>query len=451
MLPASRVCSARCWRRSTGYKIGLFLHILAVVLAFGPTFGYALFFSVAPQYPRATPAILAGVQKCDRYLVNPGMIVLLLAGIYLLSTGMGDRASLHQPRLRRDHRALRPPARLLPAARCAKAKELAERDLKAGDTLSDEFMALRSGSAKSARWPGLIVVVAIFFMTYKPDVLLRRLDASRSRCSTPGSAGSRCCTSAWSRCPRRTSSTSATRRCSPTGRAIPTRLRERIRAIAELLLEDGAKLLVIACNTATSIGDDVVREVAAERGVEVVPVVEPQAEIAAAITDNGRVGVLATPNTVASGAYRRALEGQGRALEVTEVEAPDLAPFIQDGSPFDDGVMEMARAYCAPLKRAEVDTLILGCTHYPLVAPMLQRILGRDVRLVSGGHAVAAAAQRTLERRGLARESDGEGEYRFLCSGEVESFRELGTRFLQMPLGEVERIETAAADYPLTR
>ena len=82
---------------------------------------------------------------------------------------------------------------------------------------------------------------------------------------------------------------------------------------------------------------------------------------------------------------------------MTEVEAPDLAPFIQDGSPFDEAVMEMARSYCAPLRRADVDTLILGCTHYPLVAPMLQRILGRDVRLVSGGHAVAAAVQRTLE------------------------------------------------------
>ena len=173
--------------------------------------------------------------------------------------------------------------------------------------------------------------------------------------------------------------------------------------------------------------------------------VEPQAEIAAAITDSGRVGVLATPNTVESGAYRRALKAQGRALEVTEVEAPDLAPFIQDGSPFDEGVLEMARAYCAPLKRADVDTLILGCTHYPLVAPMLQRILGRDVRLVSGGHAVAAAVQRTLESAGLARAPGGEGDYRFLCTGEAESFRELGTRFLQMPLGEVERVELPAA------
>jgi glutamate racemase len=234
----------------------------------------------------------------------------------------------------------------------------------------------------------------------------------------------------------------------PYGTRRPDRLRERIRAIAALLLGDGAKLLVIACNTATSVGEDVAREVGAEHGVEVVPVVEPQAEIAAAITESGRVGVLATPNTVESRAYRRSLEGQGRALEVTEVEAPDLAPFIQDGSPFDEGVLEMARAYCAPLKRAGVDTLILGCTHYPLVAPMLQRVLGRDVRLVSGGHAVAAAAQRALESRGLARASGEEGAYRFLCTGDVESFRELGTRFLQMPLGDVERVDLPVADYP---
>jgi glutamate racemase len=232
----------------------------------------------------------------------------------------------------------------------------------------------------------------------------------------------------------------------PYGTRDPEQLRERIVAIADLLLDRGAKLLVIACNTATSIGEDVTREVAAGRGVEVVPVVEPQAEIAAAITVSGRVGVLATPNTVESAAYRRALEAQGKALEVTEVEAPDLAPFIQDGSPFDREVVEMARAYCAPLKRAGVDTLILGCTHYPLVAPMLQRILGRDVRLVSGGHAVAAAVQRCLESRGLARRADGEGDYSFLCTGEVESFRELGTRFLQMPLGEVEGIAIGGRD-----
>jgi len=155
---------------SADYKIALFLHVLAVVLAFGPTFGYALFFSVAPQHPRATPAILSGVQRCDRYLVNPGMIVLLLAGIYLLvssdsawdasdafvSVGFlaivvlfGLQHAFFQPQVR-------------------KAKELAERDLKAGDTLSAEFEELSQRIGRVGTLAGLIVVVAIFFMTYKP-------------------------------------------------------------------------------------------------------------------------------------------------------------------------------------------------------------------------------------------------------------------------------------------
>ncbi|HKF81690.1 MAG TPA: glutamate racemase [Solirubrobacterales bacterium] len=227
----------------------------------------------------------------------------------------------------------------------------------------------------------------------------------------------------------------------PYGDKDPGQLRERIRRISELLLDRGAKLLVIACNTATAVGEEVTREVAAERGVEVVPVVEPQAEIAAAITANARVGVLATPNTVASGAYRRALEAMGRGLDVIEVAAPDLASFIQEGALFDEETMRMARSYCRPLIEADVDTLILGCTHYPLVAPMLQRVLGRDVRLVSGGHAVAAAVQRTLEGSGLARESGGEGSYDFLCTGDCDAFHEIGTRFLQMPLGDVEQVE----------
>ena len=209
------------------------------------------------------------------------------------------------------------------------------------------------------------------------------------------------------------------------------------------LLERGAKLIIVACNSATSAGMDVAAEVAAESGVEALGVIDPAAEIAAAISDSGRVGVLATPTTVASGSYREALERQGRPLNVTEVAAPDLARIIQDGFPFDEGVVETVRGYTAPLREADVDTVILGCTHYPLVAPMLQRMLGRDVRLVTDGHAVAAAAQRVLEHQGVASTNHGEGKYRFLCTGDVESFLELGTRFLQMPLGEVEHVDVA--------
>jgi uncharacterized membrane protein len=153
---------------SPGYKFALFLHILAVVLAFGPTFGYALFFSVVPQHPRATPAILAGIQKTDRYLVNPGMIVLLLAGIYLLADGpwkssdafigVGFLAILVLFGL--QHAFFQPKVR--------EARALAERDLKAGDTLSAEFTALGDRIGKVGTVAGLIVVVTVFFMAYKP-------------------------------------------------------------------------------------------------------------------------------------------------------------------------------------------------------------------------------------------------------------------------------------------
>jgi glutamate racemase len=207
------------------------------------------------------------------------------------------------------------------------------------------------------------------------------------------------------------------------------------------LLDRGAKLIVIACNSAAAAGLEAAREIAAGRGVDVVAVIEPDAEIAAAITDSGRVGVLATPATVEGGAYLRALGRQHRELRVTQVAAPDLAAIIQRGFPFSEAVVDKVRSYCAPLKQAQVDTVILGCTHYPLVRPILQRMLGPDVRLVTAGHALAATAQRILERRDLDARDQREGAYRFLCTGDPEAFRELGTRFLQMPLGDVELVE----------
>jgi glutamate racemase len=220
-------------------------------------------------------------------------------------------------------------------------------------------------------------------------------------------------------------------------------LRPRIELLVRYLLERGAKLLVVACNSATAAGGEVARSVAGEYGVEVLTVVDPEAEIAAAISDSHRIGVIATPTTVESGAYRRALERTAGhpELDVIEVPAPRLAPIIQNGFPFDEGVIETVRSYCEPLREAQVDTLILGCTHYPLVAPMLQRMLGRNVRLVTAGHALAAAAQRTLESSGLDTDHEGEGTYRFLCTGDVPSFRELGSSFLQMPLGDIEHVE----------
>ena len=226
----------------------------------------------------------------------------------------------------------------------------------------------------------------------------------------------------------------------PYGAKTLDELRQCSERNTRFLLDRGAKLIVIACNSAATAGLDTARAIAAEEDVQVVAVVEPESEIAAAITDSGRVGVLATPATVDGGAYLRSLAAQHRELTVTQVAAPDLAAIIQRGFPFSEAVVEQVRAYCAPLHRANVDTVILGCTHYPLVRPLLQRILGRDVRLVTAGHAVAATVERMLEGRGLATEGRGEGSYDFVCTADPAAFRELGTRFLQLPLGNVELV-----------
>lgn len=227
----------------------------------------------------------------------------------------------------------------------------------------------------------------------------------------------------------------------PYGTKTAAELRERAGTVARYLIERGVKMLVVACNSATAAAGGEIRELGRAAGVPVVTVVGPEAEIAGAITGNGRIGVLATPATVSSGAYRTALEAQGPPFTVTEVEAPDLAPIIQEGPTFDESVMDTVRTYCRPLQAAGIDTLILGCTHYPLVAPMLQRMLGRDVSLVTAGHAIAAAIQRELAAQDALADGREEGGYEFVVTGDPETFTEVGTRFLQLPLaGRVERI-----------
>ncbi len=213
--------------------------------------------------------------------------------------------------------------------------------------------------------------------------------------------------------------------------------------IADHLLELGAKLLVVACNAASSAALDALErhlELVAH-DLDVIGVVAPATQLAVAGSRNGRIGLLATPATVASGAYERAVRVADRHVHLEAVACPDLAPIIQAGFPFDDQVVQTVRDYCAPLRAAAVDTVILGCTHYPLVAPMLQRALGRGVTLVTSGAGVARSVERALTARGLLNPRVGEGSYSFRCTGEVSAFTALGTRFLQMPLGQVAHLE----------
>lgn len=152
----------------TGYSIGLFIHILAVVLAFGPTFAYGIIFSVMPRYPQSSPVLFEAIRKVDNYLVNPGTLVVLLAGIYLMADGHWDGGEAFIAvgfiaivvLMGLQHAFFRPQG--------LKAQELAERDLKAGDSFSPEFEEIARRLGTVGPIAGLIVVVTIFFMTVKP-------------------------------------------------------------------------------------------------------------------------------------------------------------------------------------------------------------------------------------------------------------------------------------------
>ena len=230
----------------------------------------------------------------------------------------------------------------------------------------------------------------------------------------------------------------------PYGERSAAELERFVVEIGTRLLGHGAKLLVVACNSATAAGMGALQTLAAT-GIDVVGVVTPESHLAADATRSGRIGLLGTRATVASGAYQRAVSAVAPTAMLTPVACPELAPIIQRGFPFDEAVVDTVRGYCAPLQEADVDTVILGCTHYPLVRPMLQRILGRGVTLVSSGPAIARRVEETLSLRGLRNDREGEGAYRFECTGDVEEFRALGTRFLQMPLTDISHVELTPA------
>lgn len=207
--------------------------------------------------------------------------------------------------------------------------------------------------------------------------------------------------------------------------------------IIHYLIGLNVKLVVIACNTATAAALK-----AAQRtfDVPIVGVIEPGARAAAGETLNRRVGVLATESTVQSGAYRRAVHNLDAGVEVYEQAAPRFVPLIERGIVDGPELEKVARGYLVPLMEQEVDAVILGCTHYPLISAPINRILGPEVRLISSAGQTALEVGRILSRRGYLRRpknAEDEGCSSYVCSADPEEFAALGSRFLE------EEIEAA--------
>jgi glutamate racemase len=207
--------------------------------------------------------------------------------------------------------------------------------------------------------------------------------------------------------------------------------------IARYLEQTGVKLIVVACYSATAAALPSLQE---RLATPIVGVVTPGARAAVQTSRYRRIGVMATEATVESESYVHAIHGLDAGAEVHQQACPGLAEFIQEGDVASREVADAVRAYTAPLKEKRPDVVIMGCTHYPLIAPLLQRNLGRDVTLVNPAAEVAREVEEILERRGIGRREDREGAYRFFCTGDVESFRAVGARFLQMPLEDVTHV-----------
>jgi len=213
--------------------------------------------------------------------------------------------------------------------------------------------------------------------------------------------------------------------------------------IGRYLEGQGVKLVVAACNSATAAA---LPDLQLALAVPVVGVLAPEAHAAALASRNRRIGLLATQATVESGRYETLVRSLDAGAEVVAVACPRLVPLIEGDDPYGEETAEAVREYAAPLKDAGVDTVILGCTHYPLIKPVLQRVFGRDVTLVFSAEETAREVAETLARKRIENEGGREGSYRFLTTGDPESFREMGGRFLQFPIGDVERVEVSALE-----
>ncbi len=213
--------------------------------------------------------------------------------------------------------------------------------------------------------------------------------------------------------------------------------------IAAYLAAQDVKLIVVACNTATSAALPDLQE---SFEVPVIGVITPEAHTAVQATRNRRIGLLATEGTVGSGRYEALVRTLDAGAHLTSVACPKLVPLIESDDPFGEPTVAAVREYAAPLKEAGVDTVVLGCTHYPLIRQVLQRVFGRDVTLVFSAEETAREVAEALERKGIENDPAREGRCRFLSTGDPGAFRAMGARFLQLPIGEVEHVALAALE-----
>ena len=221
----------------------------------------------------------------------------------------------------------------------------------------------------------------------------------------------------------------------PYGPKSPETVRRYSLEILHWLVGQGVKAVVVACNTSTAHALDVLR---AASPVPVVGVIEPGARAAVKASRGGGIGVIGTVGTIASNAYVRAIRATAPAVRVEQLACPLFVPLVEEGW-FDRPATELiADEYLASLRRAGIDTLVLGCTHYPLLKPLLERVMGPGVTLIDSAQETAAELASVLAAHHLAAPDIHTAAHRFAVSDDEARFRQVGARFIGERLGSAE-------------
>ncbi|HVF91855.1 MAG TPA: glutamate racemase [Blastocatellia bacterium] len=207
---------------------------------------------------------------------------------------------------------------------------------------------------------------------------------------------------------------------------------------AAFILAKNVKAIVIACNTASALAAD---RLSRECSVPVLGVIKPGARRAVGVSKSGYIGVIATEATVASRAYEREMLLLSGTVEIVSRACPLFVPLAEEGWVSHKVTLGVAEEYLSDLRESRVDTLVLGCTHYPILRPIIEQVMGDHINYIDSGEAVAEEVASLLEARGLLRTGDGPREERFYVTDAATRFRRVAELFLGRPLESVETIE----------
>jgi len=206
----------------------------------------------------------------------------------------------------------------------------------------------------------------------------------------------------------------------------------------KFLLNQDIKIIVIACNTASACSYELVRD---NFEIPVLEVIKPGALAAARETKNKKIGVIGTKGTIDSGVYEKAIKETDCSIQVFSKACPLFVPLVEEGWWENEITLKIAEEYLIPLKQSGIDTLVLGCTHYPLLQGVISKVMGEDVKLVSSGQEVARVVMELIEKKGICRDKRISPVYRYYTSDSIEQFETLGSAFLSREIHSAEKVD----------